>query len=193
MRTFTCVIDGKTEKPKQYFHPVCYRDAEYQRQKNNGVVFKSECTAFDYITVGGIPGIFTSRVHKIVNKYYRIRKKIGSFIIGNPKYGRGIYICTPTGFMTEEQREKFWRAEKLFREAGIRFDTGMSCDGGRDWEFDWSPHGLFCICKRCGYDTRKHVKKYHEEREKEHKDCDGWACSICNNPESHQACLERGF
>ena len=38
----------------------------------------------------------------------------------------------------------FYEVEKIFREMGISFDTGMGCEG-RDWEWDFSLKGPISI------------------------------------------------
>ncbi len=41
-------------------------------------------------------------------------------------------------FPTKEQVELVHDAVTKLFESGITFDTGSGCEGGRDWEMDWS-------------------------------------------------------
>ena len=110
------------------------------------------------------------RISWINRKYRRVRKKIGSAIIGNPKYGKGILINIPLGYMTEDQKKAWWEARRLMQQAGITCDSGSGPSGFLDLEFDWSLHGAVAICKRCGYDSRVHIKEYVSQKVKEHHD-----------------------
>jgi len=93
--------------------------------------------------------------------YWKLRKNIGSTIIGNPKYGKGILLQIPLGHMDQGQKNSYYEADKLLGHAGIGCDSGMGGGSGvLDLEWDWSLHGAFAKCKRCGYDTRDHVREY---------------------------------
>ena len=119
----------------------------------------------------------------IKDRYWRIRRKVGSAIIGNPKYGRGILLQIPLGNMDEGQKKAFYEGDRMMGHAGIGCDSGMGCGSGvLDLEWDWSLKGAYARCKRCGYDTRDHVKEYCKETREEHarKNCQEEHC-VCRN------------
>lgn len=138
-------------------------------------------------------------IKQIVWKFEKLRKKLGSIIIGNPPLGRGILINIPLAWMTEDQKKYWWEARRLMQQAGITCDSGMGCGGLLDLEFDWSLHGAIAGCKRCGYDSRKHIKESITRRIKQHHknialkketasalDCRHGTCNCLNDKRGEQ-------
>lgn len=134
------------------------------------------------------------RLSWLNRKYLRFRKKLGSAILGNPKHGKGILINIPLGYMTEDQKKYWWEARRLMQKAGITCDSGSGPSGLLDLEFDWSLHGAIAICKRCGYDSRKHIKEYVSQNIEKHNkninsskrsasayDCQNGKCNCLND------------
>jgi len=122
------------------------------------------------------------RFRNIKGNYWKVRKTIGSHIIGNPPYGKGILIQIPLNHMTEEQKKAYWESDKYLGKAGIGCDSGMGCGGVLDLEYDWSLHGCYALCKRCGYDTRDNVREIiRKDRARcEVKKCTDLYC-VCRN------------
>ena len=125
--------------------------------------------------------------------YWRTRKRFGSFIIGNPKYNKGILLQIPLGRMTDEQRKAFFESRRWSAQAGIGCDSGMGCgnDSPLDLEWDWSLRGAYAICRRCGSDTRDQVKEYIKEKKQRHheyligKNSNHSQAEVCKSGECH--------
>lgn len=118
----------------------------------------------------------------IKRNYWKIRKTIGSYIIGNPPYGKGILLQIPLNHMTEDQKKAYWESDRYLGKAGIGCDSGMGCKGVLDLEYDWSLHGCYVLCKRCGYDSRENVREIiRKDRARcEAKKCTDLHC-VCRN------------
>lgn len=88
------------------------------------------------ITVRGLRG-------ERMNKNKGIEENIDTLRVCNDKVKISDCWATlqfPMDSMTVEQRSTIYEAERLLKEAGIRFDTGCGC-GFIDWELDWSLSG----------------------------------------------------
>ena len=135
--------------------------------------------------------------------YWSTRKNIGSKIIGNPSRGKGILLQIPLNHMTDFQKEAFFQSRRNQSQAGITCDSGMSCNGPLDLEYDWSLRGCYAICKRCGYDSRDNVRELILKHRKEHREyldgknsghaqaevCKSGKCKCFNNSDR----LENGY
>jgi len=74
----------------------------------------------------------------------KIRSKIEAGMPKPQRHGEEVEVTIQidTSKMTEDQKNKMFKAQSLLHELGISFDTGFSCpDGIRDWEWDWSLSG----------------------------------------------------
>ena len=105
-------------------------------------------------------------------RYFKPRKIIGRWILGNPRYGQGILMQVDLAYKTKEQVDAFWKALEYLRKAGISFDTGCGCKF--DMELDWSLKGATVLCKKCGYKSEENRKWLDYWDEKEHfiRPCD---------------------
>jgi len=111
---------------------------------------------------------------RIINKfrYLKPRRYIGRKILGQPYGGIGILVEVDLSYKSKEEVENFWEALKLFRKAGISFDTGMGCKF--DMDLDWSLKGAVAKCKGCGYNSEANREQQNVRKIKEHfiRPCD---------------------
>ena len=91
---------------------------------------------------------FEQMVYALKSRVKRLRRKLPYLVWYNDELDVTVTLSQdkldPEAPMEKLFSGAFYECEKVFRDMGIGFDTGMGADG-RDWEWDWSLKGPISV------------------------------------------------